>query len=77
MIVGGIVAVVALGVIGFLGYTKIKADSTTSASTVAPARPAMMSPSAAAYVTEDGDDENPTVPTAGKPSGRKARKLSF
>ena len=67
-------AVTALVVIGFLGYTKLKTDATT----VAPTRPAMMSPSATAYVTEEGDDdENPTAPISGKQSDRKVRKLSF
>jgi len=75
VIIGAAVGAVALGVLAFLGM-KFYGGGTSSGS-VAPARPAMMSPSAAAYVIEEGDDGVPGAPTAGKPSGRKVRKLSF
>ena len=66
VIVGIVVAVVAIGVIAFFGIKSMKAKG---ASETTGARPSMLSPSAAAYQTDDVDPEDT--------SQRPGRKLSF
>jgi hypothetical protein len=72
IVVAALVAVVVIAVLGTIGYKRLGRGAARTAATPA-VRPAMMSPSATAYMTEtDPEDQSTTSATT-----KRARKLSF
>jgi hypothetical protein len=72
IIVAALVAAVLIVVVGIIGYKRF-GRGTSGASNAAASRPAMMSPSATAYITEE-DPQNQRTQSA---ANKRARKLSF
>ncbi|MDA8539200.1 hypothetical protein N9K47_00485, partial [bacterium] len=66
LVIGIILGIVAVAVVGFFGVKAMKGKGSTETTG---ARPSMLSPSAAAYQTDDVDPEDGTT--------RPGRKLSF